>query len=162
MFSNFAAAPTQIPTHRILAAVEKSLTKFTIGEANHVRSKVIGVIRKHRPPKPTLNSEEAKALKELRNVKNLVISKADKDNTTVVLDKTDYGKRLLNMLEDNTTYQQLQKDPTPNTKRTVNEFDSQLVADNKITKIQSYRLKSFTGQAPVLPGLTKLHKENTP
>ena len=122
----------------ILTAVEKSLTKFPVGEANHVRSKVIGVIKNHRPPKPTLNSEETKALKELRNNQNLVISKAGKGNTTVVLDKTDYDEWLLNMLEDNTTYQQLQKDPTPNTEKTVNEFVSQLVADNKITKIQSY------------------------
>ena len=75
---NFAAAPTQIPTHRILAAVEKSLTKFTVGEANHVRSKVIGVTKNHRPPKSTSSSEETKALKELRNDQNLVISKADK------------------------------------------------------------------------------------
>ena len=47
---NFAAAPTQIPTHHILAAVEKSLTKFTVGRANHVRSKVIGVIKNPNPP----------------------------------------------------------------------------------------------------------------
>ena len=110
---NFAAAPTQIPTDRILAAVGKSLTKFTVKEANHVRSKVIGVIKNHRPPKPSLNSEETKALKELRNDQNLVISKADKGKTTVVMDKTDYDERLLSMLEDNTTYQLLQKDPTP-------------------------------------------------
>ena len=91
-----------------------------------------------------------------------MISKADKGNTTVVMDKTDYDKRLLTMLEDNTTYQKLQKDPTPNTEKTVNKFVSQLVADNKITKIQSYRLKSSNGRAPVLYGLPKLHKENTP
>ena len=78
-------------------------------------------------PKPTLNSEETKALEELRNDQNLVISKADKGNTTV-MDKTDYDMRLLTMLEDNTTYQQLQKDP--NTEKTVNEFVFQLVADN--------------------------------
>ena len=112
------------------------------------------------PPKPTLSSEETKALKELRNDQNLVISKADKGNTTVVMDKTDYDKRLLTMLEDNTTYQQLQKDPTLNTEKTVNEFVPQLVAENKITKIQSYRLKSSNGRAPVLYGLPKLHKQN--
>ena len=95
--------------------LEKSLTKFTLGETNHVRTKVIGVIKNHRPPKPTLSSKETKALKELRNDKNLVISKADKGNTTVVMDEPDYDKRLLTMLEDNTTYQQLQKDPTPHT-----------------------------------------------
>ena len=115
-----------------------------------------------RPLKSTLSSEETKALKELRNDQNLVISKADKGNTTVVMDKTGYDKRLLTMLEDNTTYQQLQKDTTPNTEKTVNKFVSQLVADNKITKIQSYRLKSSNGRAPVLYGLPKLHKENTP
>ena len=90
-----------------------------------------------------------------------MISKADKGNITVALDKSDYEERLLNMLENNTTYQQLQKDPTPNTEKTVNEFVSQLAADNKITKIQSYRLKSSNGRAPVLYGLPKLHKENT-
>ena len=66
------------------------------------------------------------------------------------------------MLDDNTTYQQLQEDPTPNTKKMVNEFVSQLVADNNVTKIQSCRLKSSNEQAPVLYGLPKLHKENTP
>ena len=76
------------------------------------------------------------------------------------MDKTDYEKRLLTMLEDNTTYQQLQKDPTLNTEKTVNEFVPQLVAENKITKIQSYRLKSSNGRAPVLYGLPKLHKQN--
>ena len=145
---NFAAAPTQIPTHRILAAVEKSLTKFTVGEANHVRSKVIGVTKNHRPSKSTLSSEETKALKELRNDQNLVISKAEKGNTTVVMDKTDYDKRLLTMLEDNTTYQRLQNDPTPNTEKTVNKFVSQLVADNKITKIQAIDLKAPTDEHP--------------
>ena len=39
---------------------------------------------------------------------------------------------------------------------------SQLVADNEITKVQSYRLKSSNGRAPVLYGLPKLHKEHTP
>ena len=159
---NFAAVPTQIPTHRILAVVEKILTKFTFGEANHVWSKVIGVIKNHRPPKPTLNSEESKVLKEICNDQNWVISKADKGNTTVVMDKIDYDKRLLTMLEDNITYQQLQKDPIPNTEKTDNEFVSQLVADNKITKIQSYRLKNSNGRAPVFYGLPQLHKENTP
>ena len=78
------------------------------------------------------------------------------------MDEPDYDKRLLTMLEDNTTFQQLQKDPTPNTEKTVNEFVSYLVADNKITKIQSYRLNSSNGRAPVLHDLAKLHKENTP
>ena len=62
---NLAMAPTRIPIHYILAAVQKNLTKFTVGEANHVRSKVISIIENHRSPKLTLSLEEAKALKEL-------------------------------------------------------------------------------------------------
>ena len=58
--------------------IGSGLPKFTVGEVNHVRSKVIGVINSHRPLKPTLSSMEIKALKELRNDQNLVISKADK------------------------------------------------------------------------------------
>ena len=94
----------------------------------------------------------------IRNDQNLVISKADKGNTTVVMDKIDYDKRLLTMLEDNTTYQQLQKDPT--LKLSTHSFLG-LFADNKIMKIQSYRLKSSNGRAPVLYSFPNLHKENT-
>ena len=73
----------------------------------------MALLKTTRPPKSTLSSEETKALKEPRNDQNLVISKADKGNTTIVMDKTDYDKQLLTMLEDSTTYQQLQKRPHP-------------------------------------------------
>ena len=60
---NFAAAPTQIPIHLILAAVEQSLTKFTVGEANHVRSKVIGVIKNHSPPQTHFKFKRNQSIK---------------------------------------------------------------------------------------------------
>ena len=100
---NFTAVPTQIPPLHILAAVEMSFTKFTLGEPNHVKSKIIGVIINHRLPKSTLSSKETKALKESRNDQYLVISKAGKGNTTAVMDKTVYDKRLVTMSKDNTT-----------------------------------------------------------
>ena len=54
------------------------LIGYAHGMYSHVR-KVIDVIPNHRPPKPTLRLEEAKALKRtIRNDENLVILKADK------------------------------------------------------------------------------------
>ena len=54
---NFAPGPTQISPQRIQVAVENSFAKFTVGEANHVGSKVIELLKNHRPSKPTLNSK---------------------------------------------------------------------------------------------------------
>jgi len=54
-----------LPTHRKPAAAEKGFFKFKLGEANDIKSKVIGIIKNHKPPKPTLTIEN-KALKELR------------------------------------------------------------------------------------------------
>ena len=49
--------------------------------------------------------------KELKRDKDIHITKADKSNALVILDKADYKDKLLNLLEDHTTYQRINKNP---------------------------------------------------
>ena len=53
------------------------------------------------------------ALKQLRSEKSIVIQRADKGNSTVVMNRTTYNEKIIRMLSDTNVYQTLNKDPTP-------------------------------------------------
>ena len=52
------------------------------------------------------------ALKQLKADKEITILKADKGNCTVLMNRSDHEKKLLEMLIDEKTYKCLNKDPT--------------------------------------------------
>ena len=58
----------------------------------------------------------------LKNKPNILITKADKDNTTVALDKNKYIEGVKTMLAKKKTYIPLKKDPTNITQNKVNNL----------------------------------------
>lgn len=56
---------------------------------------------------------QKQAIKMLRDNCDIVIRKADKGGTVVVLDSELYCRQVLNILNDRDTYRVLQNDPTP-------------------------------------------------
>ena len=61
---------------------------------------------------PNLRNEEKKALKELRNNKDVTIKPADKGGAVVVLNTTDYVSKCTRQLSDTSYYDRLDSDPT--------------------------------------------------
>ena len=53
----------------------------------------------------------------LKNIPEILITKADKGNTTVALDKTKYVNEIKTMLSDTRTYIPLKEDPTNTTQK---------------------------------------------
>ena len=58
-----------------------------------------------------MTKTERKAIKELKKEDRIVILKADKGNTTVIMDKFIYEEKINNMLSNTTTYILLNKYP---------------------------------------------------
>ena len=56
---------------------------------------------------------------ELKNYKEIIIARADKGNTTVLLDSNEYETKA-NELLDAKPFPKLSKDPTPQNERRVN------------------------------------------
>ena len=52
------------------------------------------------------------ALKDLTNDEKILVLPADKGKATVVMNKADYDDKIQRMLNDESTYQLLDKDPT--------------------------------------------------
>jgi len=88
--------------------------------------------------------------------------KADKGNTTVIMNKQDYDEKLFEMLKNGETYKDLKRDPTPKTEKLLNKFTSRLLDKQKITQGECFTLKSSDAFAPRLYDQLKVHKADIP
>ena len=159
---NFASAPRIIPNHQILAGLDKGIWQLPPHEVDLVRGKVTSLLKSHKAPQPTLSREERAAAYSLKKREDIVIVKADKGNTSVVLDCDEYDDKLMTMLKDTTTYVELKRDPTQKTERVVNQFVSQLCEEDKISPTTTQRPKSSDVSYPRFYGLPKIHDASIP
>ena len=90
---------------------------------------------------------------------NIHITKADKANAVVLLNKNDYLEKMNNLLSDESTYQQLQKNPTETVNSNFNKNIKELLRGHNAL------VKKLCTQSPNLPymyGQIKTHKPNNP
>ncbi|XP_077486703.1 uncharacterized protein LOC144098003 [Amblyomma americanum] len=108
-------------------------------------------------------AEERSAVNSLWRNQDIVILPADKGNATVMLNRPDYDKKMLDLLQDRSTYVALKKDPTSKLERElqkllVDVFHFVPPHHNSLY----FRLFCYNGFAPALYGLPKIHKEGVP
>ena len=82
---NFAPAPSKLPFTDTMAAVESGARKLTPEDADDLRGRVCGILRRAKVPRSNLTKEQRTALKELRGLEDEVILPADKGNATVMM-----------------------------------------------------------------------------
>ena len=101
----------------------------------------------------------AVAAKALKTNNEIVLRKADKSSTYVILDKVDYYNKLNTILSDETKFSKIKKDPTISIKKEANKLIATLNSGLKNNKI-----KQIVGDySPAyLYGNVKLHKSNCP
>ena len=101
--------------------------------------------------------------KFLKNNPNIMFTKADKGNVTVCLNKSDYTSKMLELLSDQNTYTNVNRNPLSklrlDTKKILNnlnnnEFLSHRYHKNQLTLTNTTLAKGY--------GLPKIHKENAP
>ena len=101
---NYSVVPKDVPKRQIIASAEKTIRKLPAHRASLVRSKLIQTIGSYGRVTPNLSTEEKIAIKELRSNKDIVILKADKGNSTVIMNSEDYNAKISQLLDDDTTY----------------------------------------------------------
>ncbi|KAI0977934.1 hypothetical protein GJ496_003546 [Pomphorhynchus laevis] len=74
-------------------------------EMSHLKGKTL-------TPKTNISYAEKEAIRGLRDNSDLIISRADKGNCTVVMDKNDYNVKMLEILQDRNTFQAADRDLT--------------------------------------------------
>ena len=72
----------------------------------------MAVLKKKHRSNPNLSIKEKKTLKDLRDDENIVITKADKSNCTVIIDKEKCEEKIFKLLNDKDTCVILKNDLT--------------------------------------------------
>ena len=113
-------------------------------------------------PKDNLKKAERKALQNLKDNDAIVIKKADKGSTVVVLNKSDYIDEALRQLSSPSFYQKLDSDPTLEFSTLITSDLTDMKNNNEIDEdVYEYLCPENPrpGQFYLLP---KIHKEGVP
>ena len=110
----------------------------------------------------TLTEKEDLALKGLGEDDNIVITKADKGNAVVILNKKDYHDKLLNLLSDETKFDCIESDLTIIRENKLKNILTNLVKNNTITKEIFNKIRPVGSRPGIIYGLPKIHKPNYP
>ncbi|XP_077264260.1 uncharacterized protein LOC143898565 [Temnothorax americanus] len=87
---------------------------------------------------------------------DVFVTKADKGQITVIMDKSDYINRMTELLNDTSTYKKLKKDPIKQVTSKLNQLVTKSWLDNDIIDDQDYRrLRCTNGNLPRCYGLPK-------
>ena len=98
------------------------------------------------------------ALKKLKQNSNIVVTKSDKTNQVVILDKASYNGKLSELLNDVDTYEKLQSDPLSNKASNFNTKLKRILKNPELIK----QFKTINPSLPYMYGLPKTHKEGCP
>ncbi|XP_057293867.1 uncharacterized protein LOC130622418 [Hydractinia symbiolongicarpus] len=116
------------------------------------------------PEKPSLPANEFKALQDLMNRDDIVIQKADKGNTVVLLNKDSYIVAVESLLDDDTKFAKLNIPPGKDINYIIN-IENRLrnsyrsLLNNNYIDETTYKKLCPSGSNPgVLYGLAKVHK----
>ena len=159
---NFALTPKSIPTKEIIASVEQGINNLSTIEKNDIRERVSSVVKNaKRPTKRNLSRQEEKALKDLRSDKEIIITRADKENAVVVLNRTEYHCQLTEMLEDKNTYKRItdkRRNPTSKTETDLQQILLKLKASGSLSENEYFKLRPFDSYPAAFYCLPKIHK----
>ncbi|RLU24139.1 hypothetical protein DMN91_004349 [Ooceraea biroi] len=98
----------------------------------------------------------------LNDNRDLFVTKADKGNVTVVMDRCSYFTRMNELLDDQTTYKKLVKDPTNRLMSKVNDLVKIWLSSGLIDESTHKWLRVTSCNLSRSYGLPKIHKDGYP
>ena len=111
-------------------------------------------------------SEIRSIVKSLKNDNNLIITKPDKGNGCVLMNKTDYLQKMDAIISDPSKFNLLgpaeQYDKIDKVEKEINKFLKHLLFKNEIDENLFNLIKPVGSVTPRLYGLPKIHKNDIP
>jgi len=153
----------------IVKNFEASIFKFPEQCADKLRAMVVNSLNRNLYRDKHFNYFDAHIHKEfvkcknfLKNNEDIFVTKADKGQVTVIMDKNAYVDQMLKILDDENTYRPVKNNPL---RKITTRLDSLIKtwSENGIIDDCTYRgLKCTNGNLPRCYGLPKIHKPGYP
>jgi hypothetical protein len=158
----FAPAPSEIPYKEIVANIEAGIDNLNDDSKEIIRNATASILDKAQLPANNVSKQEKRALAVLKKDDSIIITKADKGNCFVVMDRPDYDEKMQALLDDITTYETVKKNPFGCVERELNSRLLSLKKEWKLDDRTYNRLHSTDGLPPTIRGSVKHHKEGYP
>ncbi|CAH8290779.1 unnamed protein product, partial [Heterobilharzia americana] len=95
---NFNITVDHLKPEDVIPSIEVALSSVDVTTAEQVRAQcALALKKKQKKTQRNLTKLENSALNNLRKDNSIVIAKSDKGNSTVVMDKSDYLKKRMNI-----------------------------------------------------------------
>lgn len=117
------------------------------------------------PQSSNLSSAQWQALQDLKKDKSILISKPDKGNGVVILNRSDYIHKMHDILKDSSKFSRCDKDiflSLLHNEDKLNRLLRALKSKGAINESSYFELFSSGSRPGVLYGLPKVHKSGTP
>ncbi len=101
-------------------------------------------------------------LSNLKKNQSIIVLPADKGRTTVVMDREEYINKANELLQDNSTYKKLDKNPTKTTTSHINKKLKSLKDQRKLDNKTYLKIRPSDATTACFYGLPKIHKPNIP
>ncbi len=161
--SKFAITPAKIPYKNIVSEIEAAITYLPDETKDIIRTHTASILdRASLPRHYNISTNERKALNDLKNDRTRVVMKADKGNSLVVMDRSEYDSKMENLLSDESTYVVIQKPPFKKIERELNAILLELKKQEKLPDNTYRKLHSSDAIPPAIRGSIKHHKTDMP
>ena len=156
---NYAVTPDKAPMADFITTTESAIEQVKLGpsQAEELYFKVSLTLVNTKPHPSNITKEERKALSDLTKDENIDIVPADKGRCAVVLNKSDYNNKCLDLSKNRKTFKPIGYNSTDGYRKKFTEFINKIANEGSIQ--DNLRLTPPTEQSvPALYGLPKIHK----
>jgi len=159
----FSVAPdrSDISIKGLLASFENIITQLPTEVRDITRAKFTNIFTNYLKKPGHINYLGvlfSKTKQFLRDHGELVVTRADKGNVTVILTKEMYLELANNILQDQNYYRQLTNDPTSSYQQKANKLVSKLKKQKELSEEMAKGLTIYNQTSPKFYGLPKVHK----
>jgi hypothetical protein len=110
----------------------------------------------------SLTESQRQALVELSKDDSIIVTKADKGNAVVILNKEDYRNQLLKILSDKSKFSCIEKDMTIEREEKLKNKLSYLLEKKIISTTEYNKIRPIGSRPGTIYGLPKIHKTGNP
>ena len=159
-------SPQDVDIFTLISEVETAIQYIEPENQNLIRSQITNAITNfvhagsHFSSPSVMIEKETK--KFLKDNSHLIITRSDKRNVTVAMDRASYVEKSYVLLDDADTYEIIVRDPTTSVENSCNKLIKQLQTKEYISPDIAKKLTTYIDVCPKYYGLPKIHKADIP
>jgi hypothetical protein len=124
----FQVVSRSMSSEKIIANIENKLSSLIDDKPTleRVRVDLINCLQNKKVIEPNITKNQSRSIKNLKSYSDIIITKSDKGNKTVILNKIDYNNKIYDILNDQSV------------NKKINSDNSKIIANKLIKYLKHY------------------------